>query len=93
MFFLLSLKTHSLQLERPEEFSITLSQDMLCKENSSAIKVAVPRGLSCCFRSVTPINININGRSVRIGATEKACIKVGHAAVMGCEARFMYSIP
>lgn len=93
MVFPVVFEIPSLQLERPEEFSITLNQDMLCKENSSAIKVALPRGLWCCSWSVTPINVNINGRSVRIRATEKACVKVEHAAVMGCEACFMYSIP
>lgn len=65
--FPVGFETHSLQLESPEEFSITLSQDVLCKERSSAIKVAVPRGL--CFLSVTPININ--GHSVLIRAMEK----------------------
>jgi len=89
--FPVGFETHSLQLERSKEFLITLSQDMICKESSSAMKVAVPQGLCCCAWSVTPININ--GHSVCIRAMEKPCIKVGLAAVMGCEACFMYSIP
>lgn len=83
--FPVGLEIYSLQLERPE-FLITLSQDM------QSINFAIPWGLCCCSWSVRPINININGCSVHIRTTEKASVKVGHAAVMGCEAHFMYSI-
>lgn len=55
-------------------------------------KVAVPWGFVCCFWSVTSIKVTINGSSVCIWALEKACIKVGHAVVMGCEVCFIYSV-